>query len=259
MKKVLIGLAVVVVLFVGAVAYVWTNLDSIVKEAIETYGSQAVKTAVRVDAVKLELAEGKAQIKGLTIANPAGFTDPNIFSLGEISTRVDINTLNQRPIVIDEILISAPAVVYEINKDGVANADVLKKNLGAGSDSAENTSSSGGDEVKMIIRKITIEGSNAKVRIAALSQDRSATLPKIVMTDVGKKSGGATAVEVAKQISDTMLNNLKGSVAKIGVQQYLNKSADEAKKQFEQETKKKLDEAIDSPEVGGALKGLLGK
>lgn len=258
MKKVLIGAGALLVLLIVAVTYVWTNLDSIVKDSIQTYGSQATKTAVRVDTVKLELTDGRAQIKGLTVANPPGFTDPNIFSLGEISTKIDIKTINQNPIIIDEILIKAPVVVYEINKAGVANADVLKENVGgSGSSKAESDSSaSGGEELKMVIRRIVVEGSSAKVRIAALGKDQSVTLPKIVMTDVGKKSGGATAAEVATQLSDRILGNIKGSVAKIDVSKYLGKSADDIKARMQKGINGK---SGGMPDVGGALKGVFSK
>jgi len=249
MKKFLIGGGILLAVIVAALFYVWTNLDNIVKAAIQTYGSQATKTAVRVEGVKLDLKEGMATIKGLTVANPKGFTDPNIFSLGMISTKIDTSSLNKNPIVIDEIDIKDPAVVYEINKSGVSNVDVLKKNLGVGS-SKSSSSSSGGKQLKMIIRKIVIDGSSAKVRIAALNKEQSVTLPRIVMTDVGKKSGGATAAEVAQQLSNRMLANVQGAVAKIGVDKYLGKSADTIKQQMQKSL---------GGSTGGALKGLLGK
>lgn len=118
MKKLLIGVGALVAVLAISMAYLWSNLDSIVKEAIQTYGSEATQTDVRVDSVKLLLAEGSAQINGLTVANPAGFTDPNIFSLGMIRTKIETSSLDKNPIIIDEISISAPSVVYEINKDG---------------------------------------------------------------------------------------------------------------------------------------------
>ena len=248
MKKFLIGGGILLAVIVAALFYVWTNLDSIVKAAIQTYGSQATQTAVRVNSVKLVLKDGMATIKGLTVANPKGFTDPNIFSLGMISTKIDTSSLNKSPIVIDEIHIEDPAVVYEINKSGVSNVDVLKKNLGVGS-SKSSSSSSSGKQLKMIIRKVVIDGSSAKVRIAALNKEQSVSLPRIVMTDVGKKSGGATAAEVAQQLSSRMLGNVQSAVMKIGVGKYLGKSADAVKAQMQ----KNLGGA------GGALKGLLGK
>ena len=58
-KKFLIIIAAVVLLLAAGLAFLWTNLDWIVKNAIERYGSQATGTAVRVDRVNLNPAQGK--------------------------------------------------------------------------------------------------------------------------------------------------------------------------------------------------------
>jgi len=256
MKKVLIGLGVVVLLVVAGMVYLWSNLDSIVKEAIQTYGSQATQTAVHVASVKIDLGQGRAQIAGLTVGNPKGFSAPNIFKLGKISTKIDLSTLKENPVVIDEIIVSAPSVFYEINKSGDSNADVIKKNLASGS-KASSGEGSKSDQFKMIIRKLVVEGSTAQVRIAALKgREQSVTLPRIVMTDVGKKSGGATAAEVATQLSKKLLGNVQSSVAAIGVDKYLGKSADEVKKQLQGAMGGSSDGA--AKKAGDALKGLLG-
>jgi len=228
MNKIIMGVAAVLVLMIGAMVFVWSNLDGIVKDSIQTYGSQAVQTKVSVADVKLELEAGKASISGLTVANPAGFSGSNIFELGNIITKIDISSIRQNPIIIDEIIISAPVVVYEINKSGLSNVDVLKKQLGirAGKSMAK-ASNDAGDELKMIIRKLVVKGSKAKVRIAALGNaEQTVNLPRIVLTDVGKKSGGATAAEVAQILSSKLLGNVKGSVASLGVNKFLGKSAD---------------------------------
>jgi hypothetical protein len=261
MKKVLIGIVALVVLLVGGLVLVYSNLDSIVKDAIQTYGSEATKTTVSVADVNLELGEGKAKISGLKVGNPAGFSDPNIFELGMISTKIDTSTINQNPIVIDEIIISALSVVYEINKSGTSNVDVLKKNLGGGaSGGSETAASDGGEELKMVIRKLVVEGTSAKVRIAALgNKEQSVKLPRIQLTDVGKKSGGATAAEVAQILSSKLLSNVKGSVAKLGVNQYLGKSADTFKKQaLEKAGQLGGTSGGAADKAGSALKGLIG-
>ena len=139
-------------------------------------------------------------------------------------------------------------MVYEINKQGVSNVEVMKKNLGMGGGGSQGSGSGSGR--RMIIRKIIVDGTTAKVRIAALGQEQSVSLPKIVMTDVGAKSGGATAAEVARQLSDTMLANVKSSVAKIGVDKYLGKTAEAVKAQMQKSV---------GGAAGGMLKGLLGK
>ncbi|MFC1536741.1 hypothetical protein ACFL48_02870 [Pseudomonadota bacterium] len=228
MKKALIGVGAVAALLIIGVVFVFSNLDSIVKNAIETFGSEATKTTVSVADVKLELTDGRATISGLKVGNPDGFSDPNIFELGMISTSIDTSTIDQNPIIIDEIIIKAPAVVYEINKSGVSNSSVLQKNLGAGSGGSDKAASSdGGEELKLIIRKLVVEGTTAKVRIAALGDmEQTVKLPRIVMTDIGKKDGGASAAEVAQKLSSKLLGNVTGAVSKLGVGKYLGKSAD---------------------------------
>ncbi|HKI61996.1 MAG TPA: hypothetical protein VKA31_06860 [Mariprofundaceae bacterium] len=260
MKKVLIGVAAVLVVIVGGLIYVFSSLDSIVKDAIQTYGSQATKTTVSVDSVKITLKSGEGAIAGLNVGNAKGFTDPNIFQLGLISTKIDTSTVTENPVVIDELVIRDPAVFYEINSAGLSNIDALKKNLGLsgkqGSTAEEKEES--GEAVKMIIRKLVVEGGKAKVLIAALGgKEQTVTLPAIRLTDIGKKSGGATAMEVAQILSNAMLKNVKGSVAKIGVNQYLGKSADA----FKKGAMDKIGGTTGgSPaDMGGALKGLLGK
>lgn len=231
MKKVLIGLAALAVIVIGTVLFLFSNLDGIVKNAIQTHGAQATKTTVSVADVKIKLAAGSAVINGLTIGNPTGFSDPNIFELGAIRSQIDISTVQQNPIVIDEIVISAPKVVYEINQAGLSNADVLKKNLRAGGGESSSASRGGDEALKMIIKRLVVEGSSAKVRIAALGDKvQSVTLPRIVMRDVGKSSGGATAAAIAKQLSSRLLGNVKGAVGRLGVNRYLGQSADAFKK-----------------------------
>ncbi len=255
MKKILIGIIVLVAIVVTALMFVWSNLDGIVKDAIQTYGSEATKTQVSVSKVNLELESGKASISGLNVGNPKGFTDPNLFELGNITVKIDTSSINSNPIIIDKIMIQSPSVVYEINKDGLSNVDALKKNLGI--KESDSSASSKGEETKMIIRKLVVQGGKAKVRIAALGgMEQSVNLPRIQLKDVGKKSGGATAAEVAKLLSSKMIGNVKSSVAKLGVGKYIGKSAD----MFKNGASSAINGASDAAgAVGNKIKGLFGK
>ena len=94
MKKTLLIVAgLIIAVIAGGVYYVLTNLDSLVKEAIEKYGSQATHTAVRVQGVNIQLKQASAAISGLTVANPKGFSSANAFSLGKIATSIDIKNV----------------------------------------------------------------------------------------------------------------------------------------------------------------------
>ncbi len=246
-RSILIVFVALVVIVVGVVAYVLTSLDSIVEAAIEKYGSQVTQTDVRVSGVKIRLTEGSGAISGLTVGNPRGFSDPNVFSLGNISTKINIDSLTQDTIVIDEIAISAPQVFYEINKSGQSNINELKENMAGSSKKTEAKEEPAKEgEVKLIINRLVIEGGEISAKVAALDKDLSAKLPRIVLTDIGKKQGGATAAEVAEQVLGVLIAKVGPAVAQLGVDKYLGKTVDQVK----EELSKKVGQ-----DLGGAVGG----
>ncbi|MGE5893616.1 MAG: hypothetical protein ACM34I_06130, partial [bacterium] len=64
-RRVLIIVAAVVVVLAAALYFLVTNIDSIVKAAIEKYGSEVTKTDVRVSSVKIKLSSGEGAVSEL--------------------------------------------------------------------------------------------------------------------------------------------------------------------------------------------------
>lgn len=117
----------------------------------------------------------------------------------------------------------------------------------------------------MVIRRLVVEAGQANMRIAALGdRQQSVNLPRIQLTDIGRKSNGATAMEVAQVLSDAMLKNVKGAVLGAGMQQYLGKSVDALKQNLQKGALDKLGSSVggaaggSGEQLGGAIKGLLG-
>ena len=266
MKKIILSLLLVIFIAVAAgVYYVMTNLDSLVEAAIEEHGSKATKTAVLVDAVKLDLTNGSGAISNLTVANPKGFTMPYAFSLGEIRTGINLPSLQQQPYIIDEITILAPQVFVEINKDNKTNLNELKKNLGMGStqDTEEPAAESSAQEPLLIIRRVTFADGNIQAKVAALQdKEYKLKLPGLDMTNLGG-SKGATGAELAQEILSRLTDNAIAVVKKDIIDARLNKLKDEAKAKIDAE-KAKLKEQADAikkeqkEKVKDKLKGLFG-
>jgi uncharacterized protein involved in outer membrane biogenesis len=230
--KFLIVIIALLVIVAGGAIYLLGSLDAIVKAAIEEHGSRVTQTRVGVSGVKIVLTEGKGSISGITVGNPKGFAQSNAFKLGNISTAIDTNTVTQSPVVIKDVTISGPEIFYEINKDGNSNFDALKKNVAASTGGGQ--SSDKGEEVKVIINRLVIEGGKVAATIAALGDKKLETsLPRIVLTDIGKKEGGATGAEVAKQVADAVISKTKTAVTELGVNKYLGKAQEEVQKQLE--------------------------
>lgn len=232
-KKFLLIIATVVLLLAAGLAFLWTNLDWIVKNAIERFGSQATGTAVRVRGVALHPSRGKGAIEGLTVANPRGYSAPHILSLGEISVRIETRTVASNPVVVDDIRITSPLVVYEMNEARVSNVDALKKRLAANQPEKPAPGGKKGpkdQDKRLRIRRLTIENAKAEVRIDSLGgKPRIVALSRIEMTDLGGKNG-APPEEVAKQIVTAILSEVSQEVGKAGVSRLLEHAVERALK-----------------------------
>ncbi len=215
----LIGITALLLL-IAAVVFLWTNLDSIVKSAIEHYGSLATKTAVRVRSVSLHPAEGRGAIEGLTVANPPGFASRYILSLGGISLKLSPRSIASDPIVINDIRITAPAVVYEMNESRTSNVDALKKNLGGPAQAAKQQPASRKDrkneEKRLRIKRLVVENATVEVRAAGLGdKPRTLTLRRLEMNDIGGTKG-APPEQVGNEILSAILAEAGKEVGKAG-------------------------------------------
>ncbi|HUI66816.1 MAG TPA: hypothetical protein VL087_01225 [Nitrospirota bacterium] len=235
-RKILIMAGALAILIAAVLIFILTNINGLVKAAIERYGSEVTKTAICVSSVSIHLASGKGAVAGLTVANPPGFSSHYVFRLGTINARIDPSTVTTRPIVIDDIRISAPQVVYEINPSGTSNIGVLKKNIEGYKDDApqmaQGEQKPRGEDTKFIIRKLVIESGRIDVSVAALGdKPKTIALQRIELTDLGKP-GGATPSQLAQQVMSALVEDVGREVARAGAERYLEKGIDRAVKRL---------------------------
>ena len=247
MKKVILGLVLVVILAVAAgIYYVLTNLDSLVKAAIEKYGSQATQTAVRVDKVHIDLADGAGAIYGLSVANPAGFTKLPAFSMGEVGTRINIKSLTEEPYIIEEIIVRAPQVFVEINADKQINLNALKKNLTAGAPAgkpAETAESGSKAAPRLIIRQIVFADGRIDAKVVPLdNKEYKLKLPNLNMRNLGGNNG-ATPQQLAKEIISRLSDQALAEIKKQGIDAEVDKLKAKAKEKVDAEKTKLKDKA----------------
>jgi hypothetical protein len=199
-------LGILIIVAIG-LYFLLSSLDSIVKAAVEKYGSAMTQAKVELDEVEIELTSGKGALRRLTVGNPPGFKTERALSLGELALQLDAGSVTKDTVVIKEIAITAPEVTYEFGLKG-SNLDALKQNVDAygakgkdkskPADSATKTDDGG---KKLVIDHLYIR--NGRVNVSATElQGKTAntSLPDIHLTDIGKKAGGATAAEVAEQV-----------------------------------------------------------
>lgn len=245
MKKVMLSLvALIVIAIIAAVFYVLTNLDSIVKAAIEKYGSRATQTAVQVDRVRIKLTEGDGAVYGLAVANPKGFELRHAITLGETGLGIELKSIREEPYVIKHITVREPRVFFEVNADNKTNLNELKKNLVAGKTPAKQDKSTdkASAEPRLIIRRLTFERGRIDAKVTPLDKDYELELPSINMTNLGGRQG-ATPTELAREIMQRLMDAAKEAVRKKGIDAELDKLKAGAKARVEEEKARLKDEA----------------
>lgn len=270
-SKITLFTLLLVIVAIGAGAfYVLNNLDSLVKNAIEKYGSEATQTAVRVERVKISLKEGSSTIKGLSVANPAGFEAKYAFSLGEIGNKINIESLSNEVIVIDDITIRAPQVYFEINQQRQTNLNELKKNLlgTAPASTSKKKTTSQSKEPRFILKRVHFSEGKIFAKVVPLNNKEYALkLPEILLGNLGG-SNGATAAELSHEILTVLSDRALAEVKKKGVGAELDKVKAQIKEKIAAE-KAKLQEQLDNQtgakiesekqKAADKLKGLFGQ
>ena len=120
------GVLVVLILVVGGFILL-SYLNSNVKAAIEQVGSDVTGTEVRVDEVEISLTSGEGAVRGIRITNPQGFEDADAFQFDEITMKIDLTSLTQDPVIIEEIVVQGARIRYEFGGQGTNVGEIQKE------------------------------------------------------------------------------------------------------------------------------------
>lgn len=217
-KVIGIVLLVLVLVVAGGAWWLYRSLDSVVASAIRTYAPQITGVDVSLQGVKILPAEGTASLTGLVLGNPKGFKTPQSVSVGEVQLKLDVASVTKDVVHIQEVLINAPQITYEYASGG-SNLDVIQRQVEAYlAQNSQPPSASDKPPRKFIIDQLRITG--AKVDLSAgLLQGKSLTLPlaDANLRDIGKKNGGATGAEVAREVVGALTKGASTVASKASV------------------------------------------
>jgi uncharacterized protein involved in outer membrane biogenesis len=231
MKKIILGMVVVLLAALSAGAWwFYHSMDALVASAIRTYGPEITGVPVKLDGVKIVAAQGTAALHGLVLGTPKGFKAPHVLALDDVSMTLDVASLTSEVIVIKELTITRPDVIYERGAGGT-NLDAILRNVDAYMAANLGASKDGGAK-KSPARKLVIDHVVIKDCKAALSHpllgDKTVgvSLPDLQLNGVGRKSNGATADEVTRQLLGALSQSLGRAVGTLN----LDGAADSLKK-----------------------------
>jgi hypothetical protein len=216
-KRVLVGAAIVLVLaLAGGLWWFYHSLDALVASAIRTFGPEITGVSISLDRVKINALDGRAELHGLVVGNPKGFSTDHALSLGEIGMTLDLASLTKDVIVIKQVSIVKPDVTYELSAEG-SNLGVIQWNVdryvgqhrtGAAFQAEREQGK------KLVIETLTIKNATVTVSTAVVQRPPvSVPLPDLHLRDIGKQSGGATAGEAVKQVLGALTQSVTRTIA----------------------------------------------
>lgn len=195
--------------FAGGAYWLRGNLDRLVQQAISRYGSELTGVPVSVAAVHLDAANGRGELRGLRVGNPAGFKTPYSLQADRIELELDVGTLASNVVVIRNITVIAPDVIYEKGEQRT-NFDALQAHIAK----AVGQSASAGAGKKLIVEELVVRNTRAQASAAFMGgKTVSVTLPDLLLRDLGKAEGGLSPAQLGQRIAGAMEKRLKAAVS----------------------------------------------
>tara|TARA_R110002124_G_scaffold71080_2_gene190403 strand:- start:63709 stop:64446 length:738 start_codon:yes stop_codon:yes gene_type:complete len=239
--KIIASIIVVLLLLSGGALWFLANgsLNEYIKSQIETVGTQVTEQAVTVKAVDIKLTSGAGSILGINLANPKTYSQPNAFSLAEMTLDINLESLTSSPIIIDAIVIKSPEAFVQFTQTGGSNIqdilDAIERNTPKTETTAEAPASDS-KEPKVKVSKIILAGTALTLDLSAFgNKEHNATLPDITLNNVGGDAGlpaSQLGSEIVKQALSTIWQQAKATQKK--------KLIDNAKDKLKEKAKKKL-------------------
>ena len=233
-RKILVAAGAVLV---ALLLFVQFGLGFVVKHGAQTVGSSMLGCDVAITNCHLRLLTGVVDMRGVVVGPPEGF-DANLFEMERLRVEFSpLSLLGSGPFTIHEIAVTNVLVSYEL-KGLDSNISAVLEKLGADDEpeagegsgeesepaepledeppevaAADGTEEDGGK--KVVIEHFVFSG--AKVRAAFWDgTGLKPPLPAIELTDVGKKSGGATVLEAVGSVFKSIGRGVIGLVADLG-------------------------------------------
>ncbi|MEM9160537.1 MAG: hypothetical protein AAGB46_15930 [Verrucomicrobiota bacterium] len=197
-------IAVVVVLGVIGVVLVLGFSKFIGKgiaAGVESYGPEITQTEIRLDGVDLSALTGSGGISGLVVGNPDGFNSEYAIKLDRLKLKIQPMSVFSDKVVIEEVIIDGPALIYETTPMLKTNVGQILKNVESfvGPEDAETVE----EESELKFQVDLIQITNVKVSLAtqlAGGAQASIKLKDLTIEDLGQGPEGITIGDIVKAL-----------------------------------------------------------
>jgi len=186
-------------------------VGSLVTTAVNRYGPQLAKTDVHLTEAHISPLSGEGSLDQLIVANPPGWSKNNAFSLKSIHVAVAPSTIFSDHVVIKEIVIDSPEILYETRVLTSNIGDIVKGLQHDQSRGTTDAKTKSGATIKFEVDHLLVKGGTIKLSVAGAAAV-PLTMPTIDLHDLGK-DGGITSTQLATLITETLLKTVVQSAA----------------------------------------------
>ena len=207
------AIVVIVVLVVVAVLALPLWFGPVARTAANSVVPGIVKTDFHMGHISLNPYSGRFELGDMQLSNPEGYSEKYAVTLGDIVFDCEPLSMATDVIHIEEIKVKG-VFASVVSKDGVGNFKQIQYNVAGGKEKYEAAQAEKEEAAdkpeektaeskpkKVIIDRLEI--SDLKIQLGILP----IALPSITLTDIGKKSGGATLEDAWNQIVEGVLKS----------------------------------------------------
>ncbi|MCW8195398.1 hypothetical protein F6455_11420 [Proteobacteria bacterium 005FR1] len=177
--------------------YAYRNVDTLLHDAVENYGSDVTETQVALEAVDVDFQAGRIQLSELVIANPPDYTTDYAFALDGIAVQIDTESLGAQMeslVVLDEITVDGARIIAELKNLRESNlqqlAENIQNNLPEPGEPVEANPEGSSEYVGPNFRVREFAFTNAQITVVSEQfGDRTIDMPAVQATDIGGELG----------------------------------------------------------------------
>ncbi|MDB5327975.1 MAG: hypothetical protein JWM57_3544 [Phycisphaerales bacterium] len=192
-----LGLGVVVLVLL----LVWLGLNSLVRRAVETGATTSLKVPTTLGSATLSPFGGSVGLSDLKVGSPAGFSSPQMFTLGHVGVSSSIGRLFGTPVRVVSVKVDGPQLVIE-QAGGKLNVMALSENLKPKGEPAP-----GGDKaqpMKVVIDQLDIANAGVTIvpGIPGVTKTYQVSLPAVSLKNIGNADGTQTGEEIGRVVNE---------------------------------------------------------
>lgn len=198
LKKIIIGVAGLIILLIVILTVILANLNSIARIGIEKVLSSVLDVRVTLQKANIKPLSGKVELLGLTIGNPSGFKTSEAISANRIMVKADLMSFKSDKPRIQLIELQSPSITLE---QGFKNSNLsqLIKNASDSESKSPPPDTPKASQKKIKIDKIVVEKAQVALSAPILQGKKiSVPLPRIELNNIGGEKKEVSIPEAIK-------------------------------------------------------------